>query len=86
MSHLSTIKSQTFASKLEAAKANPGFQSRQAAYLAEVEEANAGLTALLAIRHKAGETLTEADLAQYPIPGESPADALARQIHMGMQQ
>jgi len=86
MSHLSAAKAKQFAERLEAAKADPQFQARQAEYARQAAETNASLTNLLADRAKAKELPTAADVAQFPVPGESPADALAREIHMGMQQ
>ncbi len=86
MSHLSTIKAKTFADKLAIAKADPAFRARQAEYERTVAEGNAGLTAILAERQKSGELPTEADIAQFSPVGESPADALAREIHEGMRK
>ncbi len=86
MSHLSAIKAKAFTERLEVAKADPEFQSRQAAHAQEVAAVNSGLTNLLAERSKAKERLTTEDLARFPSPGESPAEELAREIHMEIQQ
>lgn len=86
MSHLSAAKAKAFAEKLAKAKAGPAFRARQAEHERAVAEANAGLTAVLAERQKSGKLPTAEDVAQFPDPGESPADALAREILKGMQK
>jgi hypothetical protein len=84
MSHLVQAKTAAFKAKFEARAKDPEFQERQATYELSAQGSNIELTALLAAHKEAGTVPTEAELQRFPSLGESPLEAMSREIYLGM--
>lgn len=81
MSHLVQAKTAAFTAKLEERTKDIAFQARQAEHEQLTASANTGLTALLASHKAAGTAPAPEELQSFPSPGESPREALSREIY-----